>query len=54
MIFDPVCASNGVTYDNQCAFDNALCGLVKKMSNKLVYVNFIIILITTNDNALCG
>jgi len=37
MIFDPVCASNGVTYDNQCAFDNALCGISSKKAFKMVH-----------------
>merc|ERR1712096_251418 len=33
----PVCASNGITYDNQCEFENSLCGVPSKEAWTILY-----------------
>lgn len=37
MIHAPVCGSNGVTYSNECAFENALCGVPASKNLRVVH-----------------
>jgi len=37
MIFQPICGTNGVTYNNACLFENALCGVPSNNAFKVAY-----------------